>query len=94
MLYGVSDHSGGGDSDSSRKSGGGFWSTLFGSKGEDSDVKVQSKNSDNSVVRGHVYGHTENGGHTHSSYSLDKTSGSYKEYHGGENSSDRSFNKR
>jgi hypothetical protein len=24
---------------------------------------------------------------------LDKTSGSYREYHGGENSSDRSYNK-
>ncbi len=92
MIYGDPDHNGSGDNSS--KSGKGFWSTLFGSRGEDSDVKVQSKNSDVSVTRGHKYEHTGDGQHTHSSYSLDKTTGSYKEYHGGENSSDRSFNKR
>ena len=73
----------------------GWFTNLFTSPPDGGDdVKVQAKNADNSVVRGHHYEKVGDGKHVHHSYSLDRTTGDYKEYHGGENSSDRSYNKR
>jgi hypothetical protein len=74
----------------------GLFSSLFSSRGDDDDsssVRVREKNSDRSVVRGDKITSTGDGKHTHDSYSLDRTTGSYKEYRGGENSSERSYNK-
>jgi hypothetical protein len=72
----------------------GWFTRIFFSSSGGVDRKVHQKNSDNSVERGNRYTDAGGGKHTHESYSLDKTSGSYKEYSGGENSSDRSHNKR
>lgn len=73
----------------------GWFSNLFSSSSDDGvTIKVQEKNSDKSVARGHRYTETGDGKHVHESYSLDKTSGDYREHGGGENSSDRSYNKR
>ena len=71
----------------------GFWDTVFGRSGSDHDTKVQCRKEDNASVRGHKFTHTEGGGHVHQSYNLDTTSGQYREYHGGENSSDRHYNR-
>jgi hypothetical protein len=72
------------------------FSSLFSGRGDDDtpSIKVREKDSDRSVVRGDRYTRTDEGKHTHDSYSLDKATGSYREYHGGENSSDRSYNKK
>lgn len=71
----------------------GLFSSIFRSSEGGTTVKVQEKKSDLSVERGHRFVETGGEKHTHESYSLDKASGSYREYHGGENSPDRSYNK-
>ena len=71
----------------------GWFSTIFSYSNDGVDTKVQTKNADNSVERGHRYTDVGEGKHTHDSYSHDKTTGDYREYHGGENSTDRSYNK-
>ena len=55
--------------------------------------KVRTDMEDNAKSTGDRYTPTGDGGHVHESYKLDKASGEYKEYSGGENSDDRSYNK-
>jgi hypothetical protein len=71
----------------------GLFSSLFSSSGDDADVKVRQSNEDASKVRGDKYEHTENGEHVHRGYDLNTSTGDYREYIGGEKSSDRSYNK-
>lgn len=70
----------------------GFWSRLFNDDSGGSTTRVRRSNSDNSRIRGDKFTRV-GGGHVHRSYDLDTASGSYKEYGGGEHSSDRSYNK-
>lgn len=70
----------------------GFWDVIFRNDGGGS-TKVRQSKEDNSKVRGDKYTPVSGGGHVHQSYDQDKGSGSYREYHGGENSGDRSYNK-
>lgn len=70
----------------------GFWSTIFRSDGGGSS-KIRQSNKDNAKIRGDKITPKSTGKHVHQSFDLDKGSGSYREYHGGENSSDRSYNK-
>lgn len=74
----------------------GLFSRIFNSSGGDSEptVRVRESRNDTSKVVGDKYTPTGGGKHTHDSYKLDKASGSYKEYRGGENSRDRSYNKK
>ncbi len=71
----------------------GLWSILFSDKDDSSHVKVRSSDYDNAKITGDKFTKTDGGGHVHSSYTVDTASGGYNEYHGGENSSDRSYNK-
>lgn len=70
----------------------GFWDVIFRGDGGGS-TKVRQSKEDGSKARGDRYSPTPGGGHVHQSYDLDKGSGSYREYQGGENSGDRSYNK-
>ena len=73
----------------------GLFSRLFDSDKHDGGeprVRVREDSSDRSKVTADRYTSTSNG-HTHESYNLDKASGSYREYSGGDRSSDRSYNK-
>ncbi|MBU4480193.1 hypothetical protein KKG48_02005 [Patescibacteria group bacterium] len=72
----------------------GLWSRLFSDSSDGSTTKVRQSNQDNAKSRGDKYEHCGGGKHTHRSYDVDKASGSYREYSGGENSSDRSYNKK
>lgn len=71
----------------------GLFSRLFSSDSDGETTRVRQSNDDNSRIRGDKYTHTDGGGHVHRSYDLDTASGSYKEYTGGENSSDRGYKK-
>jgi hypothetical protein len=71
----------------------GLFSRLFGDSGDGETIRVRQSNENNDCIRGDKYEHTENGGHTHRSYDVNTSTGEYKEYSGGENSSDRSYNK-
>lgn len=75
----------------------GFWSSLFSGSTDSGDVvKVRESTSNTDHVRGDKFTPTgEQGGkeHTHRSYDVDRSSGAYKEYGGGEKSDDRSYNK-
>ena len=70
-----------------------FFSRLFSGTEDGSTVRVRQNNEDNAKIVGDKFEHCEDGGHTHRSYDLDTASGGYKEYSGGENSPDRSYNK-
>lgn len=73
----------------------GVWSMLFGSDGDGDTVRVRQEKGDAEHQRGDKYDHTDDkGGHVHRSYDLNTTTGEYREYSGGENSSDRSYNKK
>lgn len=72
----------------------GLFSILFRSNGGGGSTKLRQSNADNSKVRGDKITSTGSGKHTHNSFNLDKASGNYREYRGGENSSDRGYNKR
>lgn len=68
---------------------------TYKSKDGDTSRKHSVSSDGNSTSRtGDVYTKVD-GGHTHQSYdhTFDKSGQSYKEYHGGENSRDRSYNK-
>jgi len=67
-----------------------FWKSP--SDGQD-PVKVKDYHGDKTKITADKYTPTEGGGHAHSSYNLNTTSGEYKQYGGGENSDDRSYNK-
>ncbi len=70
----------------------GLWNLLFrsdGGGGADS-VRVRESKADNARVTADKYSHHGGDSHGHRSYDLDRASGSYREYSGGENSSDRS----
>jgi hypothetical protein len=73
----------------------GFWSSLFGYDGpSDSGERVrESVKEHGDHVRGDKFTFTGGGEHVHESYDLDRSSGEYKEYGGGEKSGDRSYNK-
>lgn len=73
----------------------GLFSTLFRSDGDRSQpsIRVRESNADRDKVVGDRYTHVEGDKHGHESYTLDRASGSYREYSGGENSGDRSYNK-
>jgi len=80
----------------------GLWSTLFSSKDEgSSDIKVRhtTAESGKSRVEADRYTHTGHNErsdrtHVHENYKLDHDTGKYSEYRGGENSGDRSYNKK
>lgn len=73
------------------------WKTFFKDKGEESDIKIRGSSADTgkSVVQGDRFTHTseDKSSHVHESYKADHDTGKYTEYRGGENSSDRSYNK-
>jgi len=71
----------------------GFWTSLFKGSRSGSTVKVRRSNEDNSRISADKYEHYDDGKHSHRSYNLDTTSGSYREYCGGENAEDRHYNK-
>ena len=73
----------------------GFWSSVFGFDGpSDSGERVrESVKEHGEHVRGDKYTVTEGKEHVHQSYDVDRTSGQYREYGGGEKSKDRSYNK-
>lgn len=71
----------------------GFFSRLFSSSDNESVTRVRQENSDTEHQRGDKYEHTSGGGHVHRSYDINTTTGEYREYGGGENSSDRSYKK-
>jgi len=70
----------------------GFFSWLFSDTSDGSTIKVR-ESEDKSKIVADKYTHTGGDKHVHESYSIDKSEGTFKEYHGGENSSDRSYNK-
>ncbi len=72
----------------------GLWSSLFRSdSGSDGSVRVRESNENRDHVRADKYEHKSGGEHSHRSYDLDKSTGKYREYTGGENSADRSYKK-
>lgn len=74
----------------------GFWSSLFSGRTDSGDVvKVRESTSNNTHVRGDKLTVTDKstGEHVHRSYDVDRSSGSYREYGGGEKSPDRWYNK-
>lgn len=73
----------------------GLFSKIFSSSDDDKTIKLRHDDSDNSRRTGDVYTKTDDGGHVHESYnqSISANASSYSEYHGGENSEDRSYKK-
>ena len=67
---------------------------LFSSKDDTTSTRVRQSNEDRAKITADRYTETEKGKHIHESYNLDTTTGKYKEYSGGDNSPDRSYNKR
>lgn len=70
-----------------------LFSKLFGDSNNERDVKVRQSNENLDRRTGDRYTKVD-GGHVHQSYNIDVSSGEYREYTGGENSSDRSYNKK
>ena len=71
----------------------GFWSTIFRSDdSSEGSARVRQSNENLDHQRGDKYSHVD-GGHVHQSYNINTSTGDYKEYSGGEHSSDRSYNK-
>lgn len=68
----------------------GFWNTLFRSDEGSGSVKIRQSKEDNSKIRADRIKSTGGEKHTHESYNLNTSNGGYREYRGGENSSDRS----
>lgn len=60
--------------------------------GGDSHYRVRESDSDRSKQTGDKYTSTSDG-HHHDSYTNDTAGGGYREYSGGDKSSDRSYNK-
>jgi hypothetical protein len=73
----------------------GLFSKIFdsGKSGGEPRVKVREYDQDRAVRSADRYSSTGDGKHTHDSYNLDTDNGRYSEYHGGENSGDRGYNK-
>ncbi len=71
----------------------GLFSRLFDSSSDGETVRVRQDRENMARQRGDKFEHTSEGGHAHRSYDIDTSSGEYKEYGGGEKSSDRSYNK-
>ncbi len=74
----------------------GIFKALF--RGDSKDergqtTRVRESNENQAKQVGDHYTHVDGGKHVHESYTLDKASGAYREYAGGENSGDRSHNK-
>jgi hypothetical protein len=72
-----------------------FWSSLFdsGRHGGEPRVTVRENKGDRAIQRGDRYERTESGKHHHDGYNLDTASGSYREYRGGDDASDRGYSK-
>lgn len=70
----------------------GLFQWLFNDSSDGGTTKVR-ESGDGSKITADRYTHQDEGKHIHESYTVDKSSGSFKEYHGGENSSDRHYNK-
>ena len=70
-------------------------SKLFSDKNESDSIKVTRDDSNNAKVTAdkYTYADGDRSKHVHEQYKHDTHHGNYKEYHGGENSSDRSYNK-
>ena len=71
----------------------GLWKVLFRSDSGGGSVKVRQSAEDNAKIRADRITSTKGEKHIHESYTLDTESGSYKQYGGGENAPDRSYNK-
>ena len=73
----------------------GLWSMLFRDDGgsDTPTVKVSQSKEDTARMKGEKYVHHGGESHEHYSYNLDTASGQYREYYGGENGNDRSYNK-
>ena len=67
-------------------------SRKYSASSEGSTTRVRQDNTDNAKQTGDRYTQVSDG-HVHESYKLDTASGGYKEYGGGENADDRSYNK-
>jgi hypothetical protein len=74
----------------------GLFDFIFKSSDEDSSTKVRVSRENNARISASKYEFTDksSGKHVDRGYNLDKTTGAYKEYSGGENSPDRSYNKK
>lgn len=68
---------------------------IFSGSGKGSSYKGRVSTSDASRRTVDKYTHVSEGKHVHQSYNqtISSNGSSYKEYHGGENSGDRSYNK-
>lgn len=71
----------------------GFWDVLFRSDSGSGSTKIRQSKEDNSKIRADRISSVGGEKHTHESYKLNTSTGSYKEYRGGENSSDRGYKK-
>jgi hypothetical protein len=74
----------------------GFFTSIFSDRDDSGSTRIREDNEDRSKVTGDKITYTKEDSkseHEHSSYTLDRASGSYKEYYGGEHSDDRSYNK-
>lgn len=60
---------------------------------KDGKHKMQTKD-EKGVYKADKYTFTDKGKHEHRSITVDKNKGRYKEYYGGDNSSQRSYNKK
>lgn len=67
----------------------GFWSVVFRSDEGSGSTKVRQSKEDNSKVRADRIQSTGDSKHTHEGYNQNTSTGSYREYRGGENSPDR-----
>jgi hypothetical protein len=73
----------------------GLWKLIFGNSSGSSNTKVRVSKTNNARVRGDTYKKAGEGKHVHRSYDLNTSSGGgYREYSGGENSRERSYNKK
>ncbi|MDD5032600.1 MAG: hypothetical protein PHC85_00565 [Candidatus Pacebacteria bacterium] len=72
----------------------GFWNTMFRSDSGSGSTKVRQSQEDNSKIQTDRVTSTGGEKHVHESFKLNTSTGSYREYHGGENAADRSYNKK
>lgn len=71
-----------------------LWNTLFRSDSGDGSTKVRQSTEDNSKIQASRITSVDGEKHIHESFKINTSTGNYKEYGGGENSSDRNYNKK
>ena len=71
-----------------------FWNTKYRSDSGDGSTKVRQDAEDNSKIQADRITSVDGEKHIHESYKVNASTGNYKEYSGGENSSDRGYNKK